>query len=191
MQLKHPKGHPLCMPAAAAAVPVAGGPGTTLPSIDIARTLAKKTIDAAITGKSQQTLVQNCRNVQHTPGSLPPNVAPRAARPHGQTSHPADPIFAAHNLAPKPYSKDAANAAPANSSPSPTRLKKSSRSGYLPPPTPNAGYTGEQFGILADLDGTVYSSRLSVMVKDAAASKSSVFSNKRFLEKPEGLLGGE
>ncbi len=64
MRLKHPKGHPLCMPAAAAAVPVAGGLGTTLPSIDIARTLAKKTIDAAITGMSQQIFIQNLRNVQ-------------------------------------------------------------------------------------------------------------------------------
>jgi hypothetical protein len=63
VRLKHAKGHPLCMPAAAAVVPVAGGLGTTLPSIDIARTLAKKTIDAALTGKSQQTFIRNLRNV--------------------------------------------------------------------------------------------------------------------------------
>lgn len=42
------QGHPLCMPADASAVPTAGG--LTLPSIDIAKTLAKKTIDAAISG---------------------------------------------------------------------------------------------------------------------------------------------
>ncbi len=44
---------------------------------------------------------------------------------------------------------------------------------------------------MADLDGTVYSARLNAMVKDAAASKSSAFGNKRFLEKPEGIMGGE
>jgi hypothetical protein len=36
------------MPAAAAAVPVPGG--LVLPSIDIAKVLAKKTIDATMTG---------------------------------------------------------------------------------------------------------------------------------------------
>ena len=41
-------GRSLSMPAAAAAVPVPGG--SVLPSIDIAKVLAKKTIDATITG---------------------------------------------------------------------------------------------------------------------------------------------
>jgi hypothetical protein len=59
--------------------------------------------------------------------------------------------------------------------------------GPLPPPTPIAGLKGDKFGILADLDGTVYSSRLSAMVKDTHAKGSA---SKKFLEKPEGYLGG-
>ncbi len=54
------KGHPLCMPAAASAVPVAGG--FALPSLDIATTLAKKTIDAAISG--QDSLSMNLNPLQ-------------------------------------------------------------------------------------------------------------------------------
>lgn len=66
--------------------------------------------------------------------------------------------------------------------------------GPLPPPTPIAGLKGDKFGILADLEGTVYSSRLSVMVKDAHAKGGGGggggSASKKFFEKPEGYLGG-
>jgi hypothetical protein len=106
-------------------------------------------------------------------GTSPPNLVPRSIK----QSHPADPIFAARGIPPKVDKEVRPDAAVS----SPVRLKKSSRMGKLPPPTPNAGKrsaasssqripqvlfyhfsagtNGEKFGILADLSGTVYSSR--------------------------------
>ncbi len=112
-------------------------------------------------------------------GCSPPNLAARPSkappRPQQAHAHAADAIFAAGNAPLLPGKEH-----------SPSRLKKSS--GGLPPPTPMAGVKGEKFGILADLEGTVYSSRLSVMVKDAGGGRGG--GSKRFLEKPEGYLGG-
>ncbi len=57
----------------------------------------------------------------------------------------------------------------------------------MPPATPMAGVKGSKFGILAELDGTVYSSRLSALVKESGGERGG---GKMFLEKPEGYLGG-
>jgi hypothetical protein len=82
-------GNPLCMPAAAAAVPVMGG--AVLPSIDITRVLARKTIEAAIAGQQPCTPFPSPKYnpshrlpppQRHTPPPQEPLPPPPPRRPH-------------------------------------------------------------------------------------------------------------